>query len=160
MSFERIARSVLKAKSDFSTAVMTPLTLSVLPVMASSTARLASSCNLETSSMLLRSVSEKLAPPVSPGDCVDLPAASPTRPTFAKLFTPLIMPTTAATRSASPCSLPSPSRSLHKPAMLRAHSHIPRPDRCWDRKHNHPCSHRDDWADIPCETDPGRWRSC
>ena len=76
--------------ATFHTSTTKSLTLSVFPVMASSTARLASSCNFETSSMLLRSVSEKLAPPVSPGYAV-FPAASPMRPTFAKLFTPLIM---------------------------------------------------------------------
>src|SRR4051812_17707534 len=91
MSLARMAKSVLKARSDFSTAVMTPLTLSVLPVMASSTARVASSCNFETSSMLLRSVSEKLAPPVSPGDAAAFPATLPMPPTLPRLLTPLII---------------------------------------------------------------------
>src|SRR5688572_83174 len=106
--------------------------------MASSTARVASSCNFETSSMLLRSASEKLAPPASPGDAAAFPATLPTPPTLAKLFTPLIMPTTATMHSASPCSLPLPSHSPHKPATPPAHSHIPPPDRYSDRKHNHP----------------------
>src|SRR5437762_7269659 len=105
-----------------------PLTLSVFPVIASSTARVASSCNFETSSMLLRSVSEKLAPPASPGDADDFPAASPTRPTFAKLFTPLII-VGSALADAHSCQQPQ-RRVHHRLAHFhRRHVRLIRPRR-------------------------------
>src|SRR4051812_26317158 len=102
--------------------------------------------------MLFFSASEKLAPPASPGDPTGALATSPMRPTLAKLFTASIMtmPATATTHSSWPWTLPSPSHSPHTRARPPAHSHIPRPDRYWDRRHTHPCWHRDDWADIPC----------
>ena len=66
ISLARIASSVLNARSDFSTAVITPLMLSVFPSARFCTALLASCCSRDTSSMLCFSVSAKLAPPVSP----------------------------------------------------------------------------------------------
>src|SRR4051812_20674019 len=88
MSLARIARSVLNARSDFSIAVMTPVTSSVFPVARSSTALLASCWSLETSSMLCLSVSAKEAPDEGAADL------APVRPSFPMprlLSTPLIM---------------------------------------------------------------------
>src|SRR3954454_11518774 len=95
ISLARIASSVLNARSDFSIAVITPVTFSVLPVARSSTALLASCCRRETSSMLFFSTSEKLAPPSDGPDeragCRPAPAALPTF----RLSRPLIIRSSA-----------------------------------------------------------------
>src|SRR5688572_2988294 len=89
-----MARSVLNARSDFSIALMTPATSSVLPVARSWTAWLASCWSLATSLMLSLSMSEKLAPPTpSPPVLAGLTAPAPpaTFPRDRLLLTPSIM---------------------------------------------------------------------
>src|SRR3954468_10715620 len=85
MSFARIASSVLNAMSDFSIAVMTPVTSSLFPVARSCTAWLASCCRRETSLMLFLSASAKLAPPVPPAAPVfDTPPDEPVPPSLSR----------------------------------------------------------------------------
>src|SRR5437588_2101648 len=87
-----MAKSVLNARSPFSTAVITPVTSSFLPVARSSTALLASCWSLETSSRLLLSMSAKLPAPVA-GPEEPVPRATPWPASFpTRLFsTPLII---------------------------------------------------------------------
>src|SRR3954454_2976420 len=84
MSFARIASSVLNAMSDFSIAVMTPVTSSFFPVARSCTAWLASCCRRETSLMLFLSASAKLAPPVPPAPVFDTPPDDPAAPSLSR----------------------------------------------------------------------------